>query len=82
MLGPYVSQSFVKIEAVKQSNGDIKFFYNGSLATTTSLAQMPNGNCFFLIKSKSINTDPSVFAIAKHRSSQCCAPRSTSRLGL
>lgn len=60
-LGTFVSGQFVKIEAVKQTNGDIQFLFNESLATTTSLAQMPSGDCTFFLKAKMPSSDPNAF---------------------
>lgn len=62
-LGGFTSGTYVKIEAVKQANGDIQFLFNGSPATTTSLAQRPSGDCTFFFKAKMPATDPNtVFA--------------------
>ena len=60
-LGSYVSGEYVRIEMIKQANGDLAYFFNGALATTTSVAQTPPDDCRFMIKGKMPATDASDF---------------------
>lgn len=60
-LGTYTSGEYVRIEMIKQPNGDLGYYFNGSLATTTSVAQTPSGDCRFMIKGKLPATDASDF---------------------
>lgn len=60
-LGSYVSGEYVRIEMIKQANGDLAYYFNGTLATTTTVAQTPPDDCRFMIKGKLPATDASDF---------------------
>jgi len=48
VLGAQTNGVFVVVRFVRQANGDIAVFFNGVLALTVTVAQLPTGNCTFV----------------------------------